>query len=111
MRSLHDRTDLGPRTGATPTAGAYSVWFCTLTARNRLDISASQWNTSPIYGKVGIAIGLKSLSVVGGPVVAVSELTPVGAGPIIIPKLVDHRAETQGSPNNQIRYCVPGFRG
>ena len=63
MRFLHDRTDLGPRTGATPTAGAYSVWFCTLTARNRLDISASQWNTSPIYGKVGSAVALKSLSV------------------------------------------------
>ena len=45
-------------------AGAYSVWFCTLTAQNQLDISAGQCNTSPIYGKVGIAIGLKSLSVV-----------------------------------------------
>ena len=44
-------------------AGAYSVWFCTLTARNRLDISASQWNTSPIHGKVGSAVALKSLSV------------------------------------------------
>ena len=64
MRFLHDRTDLGPRTGAIPTAGAYRVWFCTLTARNRLAISASQWNTSAIYGKVGSAVALKSLSVI-----------------------------------------------
>ena len=28
-----------------------------------IDISASQWNTSPIYGKVGSAVGLKSPSV------------------------------------------------
>ena len=56
MRFLHDRTDLGPGTGAARAAGAYSVWFCSLTARHRLDTSASQWNTSPIYGKVGIAI-------------------------------------------------------
>ncbi len=41
----------------------YSAWFCALTARNRLDISASQSNTSLIHGKVGIAVGLKSLSV------------------------------------------------
>ncbi len=40
------------------------VWFCTLTARNRFDISGSQWNTSPIYGKVGNAVGLKSLSII-----------------------------------------------
>ncbi len=39
------------------------MWFPTLTARNRLEISASQWNTSPIYGKVGSAVTLKSLSV------------------------------------------------
>ena len=50
--------------GATHPAGAYSAWSCTLTARNRLDISASQWNTSPIYGKVGSAVALKSLSVI-----------------------------------------------
>ena len=30
-----------------------------LTARNRLDISASQWNTSPIYGKVGSAVRIE----------------------------------------------------
>jgi hypothetical protein len=63
VRFLHNRTDLGPKTGATSPAGAYSVWFCTLTARNRLDISAGQWNTSHIFGRVEIAIGLKSLSV------------------------------------------------
>ena len=73
MRFLHDRTDLGPKTGATPPAGAYSVWFCTLTARNRLDISAGRWNTSPIYGKVGSAVGLKSLSAAGR---AASTLAP-----------------------------------
>ena len=50
MRFLHDRTDLGPKTGATPTAGSYSVWSCTLTTRNGLDISAAQWNTSPFNG-------------------------------------------------------------
>ncbi len=27
-------------------------------------ISAGQWNTSPIHGKVGSAVGLKSLSVI-----------------------------------------------
>ena len=43
-------------------AGVCSVWFA-LTARNRLDILAAQSNTSPIYGKVGSAVGLKSLSV------------------------------------------------
>ena len=63
-----------PKTGATPAAGAYSVWFCTLTARNRLDISASQWNTSPIYGKVGSAVGLKSLLALA---VSCRELIPI----------------------------------
>jgi hypothetical protein len=37
--------------------------ICTFTARTGLDISASQWNTSPIYGKVRIDVRLKSLSV------------------------------------------------
>jgi hypothetical protein len=50
------------RYSETP-AGSYSVWSCTLTTRNGLDISAGQWNTSPIYGKVRSAVGLKSLSV------------------------------------------------
>ena len=59
----HDR--VGGRTflDVTPAVGAYNVWFCMLTARNRLDISVSKWNTSPIDGKVGSAIGLNSLSV------------------------------------------------
>jgi hypothetical protein len=52
---------LAPKPAQHP--GPDGVWFCTLTTRNGLDISASQWNTSPIHGKVGIAVGLKSLSV------------------------------------------------
>jgi hypothetical protein len=33
--------------------GHVARWFPSLTAQNQLDISAGQWNTSPIYGKVG----------------------------------------------------------
>jgi hypothetical protein len=44
-------------------AGVCSVQFA-LTARNGLDISAAQLNTSSINGKIGNAVGLKSLSVI-----------------------------------------------
>jgi hypothetical protein len=50
---------LAPKPAQHPPAGAYCVWFCTFTARNGLDISASQWNTSPIYGKVRSAAGIE----------------------------------------------------
>ena len=54
---------LAPKPAQHP-SGSYSVWSCTLTTRNGLDISAGQWNMSPIHGNVGSAVGLKSLSVV-----------------------------------------------
>ncbi len=39
-------------------AGTNGVWFFTLTTRNGLDVSGSQWNTSPICCEVGNAVGL-----------------------------------------------------
>jgi hypothetical protein len=81
VRFPHDRTDLGPKTGATPSAGSYSAWFCTLTARNGLDILASQWSMSPVRGKTGSAVGLKSLSVENISIGNCTNIAPVRSKP------------------------------
>ena len=39
--------------------GHVACWFPTLTMRNGLDISGSQWSTSPIHGKVGSAVRIE----------------------------------------------------
>jgi len=97
-RALRSRLDVRRH----PVSTGSEARRCTLTTRNRFDISASQWNTSPVHGKVGSAIGLKSLSALATLKVPAWSSCANGKLDIDLIKEVSVGVETASSGNGHI---------